>query len=135
MDIAKIEEFIQVLEGSRVAELTIRRDGSLVTVKRSPTAAPPRPPKAQAKPAPVSQEKASAPSEVAVTAPMVGIFHASGENLQPGSVIAVGQIVGAIESMKLMNDVVAQVSGTVAEVDAEDGLPVEYGQTLFTVIP
>ncbi len=48
-----------------------------------------------------------------------------------GTHFAAGQVVGAIESMKLLNDVVAQSSGTIDEVMVEDGTPVEYSQPLY----
>ena len=46
-----------------------------------------------------------------------------------------GQVVGVIESMKLMNDVRAEVGGVVIAVLAEEGMPVEYGQSLFRLMP
>ncbi|MFR5582944.1 MAG: biotin carboxylase N-terminal domain-containing protein [[Clostridium] scindens] len=71
-----------------------------------------------------------------IRSPLVGVFHAAktqdGEaQVAIGSHIDEGQILGAIEAMKLMNDVVAACSGTVAEVLVKDGDLVEYGQPLF----
>ena len=73
-----------------------------------------------------------------IRSPLVGIFHAAktqeGEaQVAIGSHIDEGQILGAIEAMKLMNDVVAACSGTVAEVLVKDGDLVEYGQPLFVI--
>jgi acetyl-CoA carboxylase biotin carboxyl carrier protein len=48
--------------------------------------------------------------------------------------IAAGQIVGYIESMRLMNEVVSSVAGTVEAAVTTEGQPVEYGQALFSVI-
>ena len=44
-----------------------------------------------------------------------------------------GQVVGAIESMKLLNDVVSDVTGVVIGTMVEDGTPVEYGEPLVLV--
>ena len=62
---------------------------------------------------------------------MVGIFHSAGNSMTEGVAVKAGQSVGAIESMKLMNDVISECDGVIAEVLVEDGLPVEYGQPLF----
>ena len=62
---------------------------------------------------------------------MVGIFHSAGNAITEGIAVKAGQSVGAIESMKLMNDVISEHEGTVAEVLVDDGMPVEYGQMLF----
>ena len=62
---------------------------------------------------------------------MVGIFYHAEPPLFLGAEIKAGQIIGSIESMKLMNDVVAEDSGRVTDVLVEDGAPVEYGQALF----
>ena len=48
-----------------------------------------------------------------------------------GDSIRPGQVVGAIESMKLMNDVRSDAGGVVKNVLVDDGVPVEYGQALF----
>ncbi|MDO8585800.1 MAG: acetyl-CoA carboxylase biotin carboxyl carrier protein subunit [Armatimonadota bacterium] len=142
MDIAKIEELINILKDARVSELTLRGKGSSITVKKA-VAPPPtaRPVSAKEKPPhPMKHQEAApdpAPESLAITAPMVGIFHAAPEDrgVRPGASIKPGQIVGAIESMKLMNDVVAEVGGRITEVAVDDGLPVEYGQTLFRLEP
>ncbi len=77
---------------------------------------------------------------VDVVAPIVGTFYAApgpdapnyvkvGDAVRPGSVLCI------IEAMKLMNEIEAEVSGTVAEVLVTDEDPVEYGQVLFRIDP
>jgi biotin carboxyl carrier protein len=46
-----------------------------------------------------------------------------------------GQVLCIVEAMKLMNEIEADVAGTVIGVLAEDGAPVEYGQPLFKIAP
>ena len=138
MDLAKIEELIRIVNESGVSELTVRSDGGSVTIKKG-TAIPAPPtvkPSEAAKP-PTEKVKApvEAPGAAVITAPMVGIFHPGEEEIVVGAVVSPGQVVGAIESMKLMNDITAKVGGVVTEVVVEDGLPVEYGQALFRLSP
>ena len=73
--------------------------------------------------------------EVFITARMVGIFHSIDSVGAVGTAVKAGQVVGAIESMKLLNDAVSDHDGVIAEVLVEDGMPVEYGQRLFRLEP
>nr|MDQ2688378.1 biotin/lipoyl-binding protein [Armatimonadota bacterium] len=79
-------------------------------------------------PPPVSPEETE---PILLTAPMVGLFHHLSQPVRYGGLITPGEVVGSIESMKLMTDVPAQQGGRVVEVLVEDGGPVEYGQALF----
>ncbi|HAW08038.1 MAG TPA: acetyl-CoA carboxylase biotin carboxyl carrier protein [Bacteroidetes bacterium] len=71
-------------------------------------------------------------------APMVGTFYrASSPDVDPyvevGQHISKGQTLCIIEAMKLMNEIESDVSGTIEKIVAENGTPVEYGQTLFLI--
>lgn len=138
MDLKRIEAIIEVVKDAHVTELSIKGDGSNVVVRKSPRACV----QLVLAPQTVAQEapKSSIAGQTAevetktgtvVSAPMVGIFHAVDGLGAPGSLVKKGQVVGAIESMKLMNEVVADADGVVAEVFVDDGMPVEYGQVLF----
>ncbi|GAC1353029.1 MAG: hypothetical protein NVSMB1_22020 [Polyangiales bacterium] len=75
---------------------------------------------------------------VFVTSPLVGTYYgAPSPDAQPfvsvGTKIRPGQRLCIVEAMKLMNEIEAEIEGTVVEVLAEDGKPVEYGQKLFKV--
>ena len=52
-----------------------------------------------------------------------------------GDKVAVGDVIGLIEVMKVFNSVRGSVKGTIAQVVAQNGQFVEYGQTLFLVKP
>ncbi len=69
-----------------------------------------------------------------ITANRVGVFRAAKPAIEVEQAVTKGQIVGYIESMKLMNEVRAEFSGEVESAFAEDGMPVEYGQPLFRLI-
>lgn len=75
-----------------------------------------------------------------VTAPMVGTFYASptpGDPpfVQVGDSVRVGQTIGIIEAMKIMNEIAAEVDGVIVEVLAANGQPVEYGTELLRLSP
>jgi len=141
MDVEKIEELIRLAKESAISELTVRRDGVSVSIKKpqedlQAQAARPGGPSSAARsktaPAEAAPEPAEAEIGTLVTAPMVGIFHMA-EDTTMGVLVKAGQILGAIESMKLMNDVTAPSDGIIREVLVEDGMPVEYGQPLFRI--
>ena len=142
MDLAKIEELIEVVRGADISELTLRRQGSSVTIKKGAQGARPvvhhHAPEKESTALP-QEEPGAPPAEteevVLITAPMVGIFHPAEAAFKVGSAVRAGQALGAIESMKLMNEVVTDVGGVVTEVAVEEGSPVQYGQTLFRLKP
>jgi acetyl-CoA carboxylase biotin carboxyl carrier protein len=67
---------------------------------------------------------------------MVGTFYRSpvpGTDpfVQVGQHVDKGDVLCVLEAMKLMNEMVAETSGTIASILVEDGTAVEYGQPLF----
>lgn len=109
-------------------------------------AAPPAPSDANA--APVVATEAAAPPAVPaastnlkeVNAPIVGTFYAASSPeaapfVKEGDRVQVGQVLCIIEAMKLMNEIEAEVAGTIVEICVRNEEPVEYGQVLFTIDP
>lgn len=96
-------------------------------------------------PAPASAaESAGAAAAVAeegisiVKSPMVGTFYAAASPETPpftkvGEKVGADSIVCIIEAMKVMNEIQAELSGTITEVLVENGEAVEFGQPLFKV--
>lgn len=77
---------------------------------------------------------------VDVVSPVVGTFYRAPAPDEPafvavGDRIKVGQTVCIIEAMKVMNEIEAEVSGTVVEILLSNGQPVEYNQPLLRVTP
>jgi acetyl-CoA carboxylase biotin carboxyl carrier protein len=75
-----------------------------------------------------------------VTSPIVGTFYASPSPgaeafVKIGSHVDSGATLCIIEAMKLMNEIESEVSGEVMRIFAENGQPVEYGQSLFGIRP
>ena len=70
-----------------------------------------------------------------ITAPMIGTFYSApspGEDpfVQIGDEVEVGQVIGIIEAMKIMNEIIADKPGVVAECMVENAQAVEYGSPL-----
>jgi acetyl-CoA carboxylase biotin carboxyl carrier protein len=73
-----------------------------------------------------------------ITSPFVGTFYRSPTPDAPsfvevGSVVRPGQTLCIVEAMKLMNEIEAEISGTITEIFAQNGKAVEFGQKLFRV--
>jgi acetyl-CoA carboxylase biotin carboxyl carrier protein len=76
------------------------------------------------------------PPEILITAPMIGTFYAAATpGAQPfvaeGDEVYVGQTIGIIEAMKIMNEIAADRAGVVEAILAGNGQPVEYGSPLM----
>jgi acetyl-CoA carboxylase biotin carboxyl carrier protein len=74
--------------------------------------------------------------EYVITAPMIGTYYNAPSPGEPtfvrvGDVVEVGQVVGIIEAMKIMNEIVADRAGTVTDILVANAQPVEYGSPLI----
>ncbi|MGI8589225.1 MAG: acetyl-CoA carboxylase biotin carboxyl carrier protein [Chloroflexia bacterium] len=115
----------------------------------SPAAAPPSPtpepaaaPASSGLPAMPGHSPAATPAlttgEHFISSPMVGTFYAASEPTAPpyvldGDAVAVGQVVGIIEAMKMYNPIESELAGRVARILVRDGQGVEYGQPLMVI--
>lgn len=75
-----------------------------------------------------------------ITAPMVGTFYTGGKPgdppfVEPGDRVEIGQTIGIVEAMKIMNEIPSEIACTVLEVLVTNGQAVEYGTPLFRVAP
>lgn len=120
-----------------IRELEVRRGGVRVKVSREAAPAPvvTAPPAA-----PRSEDRSAAAPPAGATkivaAPLTGIFYRSPSPQAPafvqvGSVVAVGDIIGLIEAMKLFNEVRCAVAGRVRRIVAENGQLVRAHQPLL----
>lgn len=154
MDIRKVKKLIELLDESGIAEIEITEGEESVRISRVSRATPPAqhapaypppPPAPVASAAPASQGAAAAtpasePEEdgYAVTAPMVGTFYSSSSPgsppfVQVGDRVKQGDVLCIVEAMKMMNQIEAEVSGTIKAAKVQNGEPVEYGQVLFLI--
>lgn len=162
MTIDEIRELIRVVIDTQIAELEVRQGESTVRIRRGgpatqdviiPTvlpvsmaaavSAPAAPPAISSpEPTPTAQPAVSKEDErnVLVKSPIVGTYYDSpspgsppfvriGDRVEPKHVLCI------IESMKLMNEIEAETAGIVVSKFVENGRPVEYGESLFTIRP
>jgi acetyl-CoA carboxylase biotin carboxyl carrier protein len=99
-----------------------------------PSAAPAAAP-ASAPAGPAADDKSHA-----VTSPFVGTFYRKPNPDSPAYValndrVDKGQVLCIVEAMKLMNEIEADIAGTIVAILVEDGVSVEYGQPLFRIAP
>ena len=78
------------------------------------------------------------PAGKAIKSPMVGVFYrAPAENAEPfvkvGDTVKKGDVVGIIEAMKLMNEVISDVDGEIEEICASNAEAVDFGKILMKV--
>lgn len=155
MDLRKLKTLIDLVQASGIAEIEINEDGDHVKIVNRPvqtaqaaapaiieipqTAVAPTPAASSTAPAAPSQAPASSsPTGTQVTSPMVGTFYRSpSPGAEPfvdvGTQVKKGDTLCIIEAMKLLNEIEAEVSGTVKEILVENGSPVEFGQPLFII--
>ena len=134
MNLEFVEQVVALIGEYPVSEITVEQDGRRVCVRRPLTAAAPSAPREEeilSLNGPVTEPEPEPEETRVLTATMVGIFHHAEPPLPYAATVRSGQVVGYIESMKLMNDVVVEEAGRVTDVLVEDGAPVEYGQALF----
>jgi len=149
MDIRKVKKLIELLEESGVAEIEIHEGEESVRISRYaasaplavPAAAPLTAPAAVAPPLePVAQQPAAKPVPAGhtVDSPMVGTFYRAptpGANsfVEVGQQVSEGDTLCIIEAMKMLNQIEADKSGTIAAILVDNAEPVEYGQALFVI--
>ena len=154
VDIKEIRTLIDLMKKNGVAVFKMEREGFKITLKTSEATVSHSVVTSQpmlaysgpaAQPASASEPDASAPAPAAAPAasggieiksPMVGTFYSSPSPDSP-TFVSVGQeitpdtVICIIEAMKVMNEVKAEVAGTVTEICADNGKPVQFGQVMF----
>jgi acetyl-CoA carboxylase biotin carboxyl carrier protein len=142
-EIASSHGLSELIVDTKDTTLTIRR--GVVMAAAAPVAMPaPIAHAPVAAPAATASAFAAAPPPViddkahVVTSPFVGTFYRKPNPDSPnyvtmGDKIDKGQVLCIVEAMKLMNEIEADVSGTVTAILVEDGMAVEYGQPLFKI--
>jgi acetyl-CoA carboxylase biotin carboxyl carrier protein len=147
LDLKEIKELIALMRKNDLSVFKMEKEGFKITLKKgtdfqpvitsAPTVAHVIAPPTAGSEAPAGEVK-EASNLREITSPMVGTFYASGS---PDSApfVSVGQevtedtVVCIMEAMKVMNEIKAELRGVIAEIVAENGKPVQYGQVLFRV--
>lgn len=153
MDIRKVKKLIELLEESGIGEIEIKEGEESVRISRgfpgsaAPTASyavPPAPQPAQTPAAPAPEPAgggtdSAESSGVIVRSPMVGTFYrspspSSAVFVEVGKTVKEGDVLCIVEAMKMMNQIEADVAGTIEKVLVENGEPVEFDQPLFSIV-
>src|SRR5271156_919582 len=151
MELEQIKAIVAMMKDNDLSEFQMEQDGLKIRIKRGPEGfqqSVTLPPAAPAPPTPVAAPVAGpapAPAPVVtdskhILSPMVGTFSRApapdaptyvevGQDVDPETVVCI------IEAMKVMNEIKAEVKGTVTQVLVENAKPVEFGQPLFRVRP
>lgn len=150
MDIKLIKQVVDLMKRSDICEFEFEEDGFKLRLSSKGSDAPqviqaapaqqttaPFPtstPAAEPASAPAAEEKGTA----VIKSPMVGTFYRAASPESPafadvGTKVGSDSIVCIIEAMKVMNEIQAEMSGTITEVLVENGDAVEYGQPLFKI--
>jgi acetyl-CoA carboxylase biotin carboxyl carrier protein len=157
MTLDEIRELIQLATETGIAELEVQRGENRVRIRRSfgvetsvvlpapatapsPWASAPAPPDAAPKPEEPASEPKASDGLIYTKSPIVGTYYEAaspdtppfvriGEHVTPGKVLCI------IESMKLMNEIEADVAGVIESKLVQNGQPVEYGEALFGIRP
>ena len=151
MDVVELERLVEIVRKANIRELTLRQGESRITLKKT---APITGPAGALVPyvhgmvvtqyeeyeADQSDEDGATGAEShwilsTVTAPLVGVYHHVKPLVGLGAKVTGGQVIGVIEAMKLVTEVVSPIDGVVIETLIEEGMPVEYGQPLFVIQP
>ena len=135
-----IKQLIETLKSSAAQELSVRDGERLIRIRRrmGPVTI------TQAQPS-ASEPISAGPEEtvagtVPVRASLVGLFYRGrGAETEPlvklGDHVDEGQVVGTIDALRRLTDVVSPTAGKVVQIPAEDGHPVQYGQVLMPLTP
>jgi len=153
MDLRKLKTLIDLVQNSGISELEISEGEEKIRIAKHSTApattvmmassagagmhhqvAQPAAGGALPEPAPAPV----AAAEKTVKSPMVGTFYRSGSPGSPafvevGQSFKEGDTLCIIEAMKLLNEIEAEVAGTIKTILIENGQPVEFGQPLFVL--
>ncbi len=157
MDLSELERLVEIVKNANIRDLTLRQGDARITIRKAVSPEPSSPSTALVVRSGEFSERVYLQGEAEaafagdgvedawdtmeshrtlwVTAPLVGVFHPVKPMVGLGARVTAGQVIGVIEAMKIINEVTAPVAGVVIDVQAEDGLPVEYGHPLFEIQP
>ncbi len=140
LDLEKLGALLDLLALKDIAEFEHEEGGVRIRVARGAKATTVAAATVvnQAPVAPPAVLEVSTRDYVDVTSPFVGSFYCAPSPDTPpfvevGSVVRPGQTLCIIEAMKLMNEIESECAGTVAEIFAQNGKNVEFGQKLFRI--
>jgi len=154
MDLKEIKQILKMMDEHGLSEFLWEREGEKIELKSKmsncitsqPIQVPTAIPTAIPTPIPVASEPApktstGIPSTLKeIVSPIVGTFYAASNPnsesfVKIGSQVTEKTTVCIVEAMKILNEIKAEISGTITEICVTNGQPVEFGQVLFRVKP
>ena len=148
-DIKEIKTIIDLMKKNDLSVFEIEKEGFRLKLQRGssgqaaaaallPVAVPPKAAATASEAAPASPKPIESIPLKEIVSPMVGTFYRAGSPdaspfVDVGKTVTEETVVCIIEAMKVMNEIKAETSGVIAEVVAENGKPVQFGQVLFKV--
>ena len=154
LDLKEIKDLIALMRKNDLSVFKMEKEGFKITLKRGndshtlTTSAPVAMPLLHQPVLPFLHDQAGGTSAGTaetkaekfkeITSPMVGTFYSAPTPEAPpyvtvGQEISEETVICIIEAMKVMNEIKAEISGTIVEIVAENGKPVQFGQVLFRV--
>lgn len=142
-DIKEIKAIIDLMKKHDLSVFEIEKEGFRLKLEKGPSfqgaaAAPSKTMPAGPETAAATPKAIESVSLKEIVSPMVGTLYRSASPDAPpfvdvGKTVAEDTVVCIIEAMKVMNEIKAETGGIIAEVVAENGKPVQFGQVLFRV--
>lgn len=142
METKNITKIIELMEKSDLSEFEIEQEGLKLRICRGYKGATPVISAPQtnmpAATAPAQSAEADDANAIYIKSPMVGTFYKSPSPESPafvnvGDKVSSSSVVCILEAMKVMNEIHAELEGTITEILVENGQTIEYGQPLFKV--
>jgi acetyl-CoA carboxylase biotin carboxyl carrier protein len=146
LELKDIKAIIDLMKKNDLSVFEMEKDGFRLKLQKgageqtvftsaAPAASAPAAPASTTAP---SAEAAASGSLKDIISPMVGTFYRAGSPETPafvdvGKEVSEETVVCIIEAMKVMNEIKAETKGVIAEIVAENGKPVQFGQVLFRV--
>lgn len=146
MDIKDIKRIVDLMTKNDLTEFALDDNGFKLELKRGSTEVAPQ----YVQAAPMAAAPAAAPVAAVATAapvanevegeeiksPIVGTFYGAPTPESPafvkvGDVVTEDTVVCIVEAMKVMNEIKAEMKGTVKKILLDDGTPVQFGEPLF----
>jgi biotin carboxyl carrier protein len=124
--LALLDDLLRLAEGSGASVIEVETEGMAAAIVRVPSATVADAAETRAAAAP------KVPEPARVHSSGVGIFSAS-KDWSAGDAVKKGTVLGAVQSLGAMTDVVAPIDGVLRDVLVAGGAPVEYGQALFAI--
>jgi acetyl-CoA carboxylase biotin carboxyl carrier protein len=141
--LARLDALAELLKRHGLTEIEIQREGLYIRLAAGGVVgaapAPVRAPAPSAPPQKLDTATETSDGNVSyITSPFVGTFYrAPNPDAAPfvdeGTKFKKGQVLCIVEAMKLMNEIEAEVDGTIVQILVESGQPVEYGEPLFKI--